>query len=127
MITANPVVKRYFITDQLVNNFPTAFVNSPNTRYVHVVNCHLYIDEPEIDDEYEGIITPRYISLHADFIHDDRYLDSFVMFVNEPIYKRKKYQQFAQQNRFTIKFKDKDGKELDMSKVKFVLELLLEY
>ena len=126
MTIAPLVTKRYFNTNTSETILPSEFVNSSNKKYIEVVNCHIFIDEPKIDDNIEAIIIPKYISLHADFIHDRRDLDSFVMFVNEPVIKRKKYQQLARQNKIKIWFKDKDGNEVKITdKVKFVLVLLL--
>lgn len=142
-----PTVKRYFITDQLVSTLPSVFINSRNKKQIVVINCRFFfidketIGEPPNDREVESILTPQFITLHADFIHDERYMDSMVIFCNEPVIKRKKYEQLSSQRKITLWFKTLDGQTLNIEtdtdgsyyinvgavkrKIKFVLELLL--
>ena len=87
--------KRYLTTDTLTTDLPVEFVTSKNKRHIVVVGCRFFINEPAIDDAIETFHTPKFVTLHADFIHDRRDLDSFVMFCNEPIIKRKKYEQLG--------------------------------
>ena len=133
--------KRYFVTNKLVNEFPTDFVNSKNPRHVIVINCTIFIDEPEIADDIEAFCTPKYVTLHADFIHECRHLDSFVMYCNRNTTYPKKFEQFAQQRVFKVYFKDVDQQTIQMEwdekekayltpdnrKIRFVLEMLLSY
>lgn len=142
--------KRYFITDKLSFTVPSSFVNSNNKKYIVVINCRFFFIDKEIigeepnQKEVDAILTPQFISLHADFIHDERHMDSMVIFCNEPVIKRKKYEQLSRQSKINIWFRNIDGTTLDIKtdtdgsyyietngggkrKVRFVLELLLTY
>lgn len=139
-------VKRYFITDKLRSPLPSMFTNSANEKTIVVVNCRFfYIDtelvgEPPNQTTVESILTPQFITMHADFIHDERHLDSMVVFCNEPVVKRKKYKQLGRQREIRIWFKTLDGSTLDIQsdtsgyyimvegkkrRIRFILELLL--
>lgn len=144
------MVKRYLCTDRLETTLPPDFVNSTNEKYIEVVACKIFLNDSAFDDEIEAFQEPKFITLHADFIHDKRYLDSYVMYCNDYYNQRKKYEQLARQNKITIWFKDIDGSDIDMTldssgqyytqtipvtppgtdrtrKIRFVLELLLIY
>jgi hypothetical protein len=141
------MVKRYLCTDRLETPLPSDFVNSTNEKYIEVVACKIFLNDSAFDDEIEAFQEPKFITLHADFIHDKRYLDSYVMYCNDYYNQRKKYEQLARQNKFKIWFKDVDGSDIDMvldssekyysqtisteplhtRKIRFVLELLLIY
>lgn len=124
-----PVTKRYFTTNTEYNILPVEFTGSPNTRYIHVLACHLFYDDPDIQ---EGVIkqfsVPQYYSLHADFVQDAPHMDGYVCMANQPLYQRKKYQQIHRKNSFTIWFKNHTGELITLdANYHFVLELMLEY
>lgn len=125
MQTLEGLTRKYFITSDLESELPHDFVNSPNQKYIIVDDCKLFISEPAIDDDIEAFHTPRFVTLHADFIHNTRYLDSYVGFCNSHLHKE--YQQFGRQNKFKIWFKDINANPISMTNVKFILELLLIY
>ena len=125
--TTQPVQKRYFTTNELVNDYPIEFVASRNRKFVHVIACHLFVDDPIVDDTIEKFSVPQFVRLHSDFIQDSPYLDYYVCMCNQILPKRKKYEQFNSERKFKVWFRNYDGNELDMSTVHFVLELLLEY
>lgn len=146
----NAQIKRYLVTDTLITPLPHDFIHSQNEKYIEVVSCKFFVDDNLIapsspsEPDIEAIQTLKFISLHADFIQDKRYLDSYVMFCNDYYNQRKKYQQLTKESQFRIWFKEIDGKIIDMvrgddgfyhqtidashkRKIRFVLELLLIY
>lgn len=124
---SQPVQKRYFTTDKCVNEYPYEFTASRNKRFVHVIACHLFVDDPAVEDTIERFSVPQFVRLHADFIQDSCYLDSYVCMCNQVLPKRKKYEQFNNERGFKLWFRNYDGSQLDMTNMHFVLELLLEY
>ena len=120
-------MKRYFTTNEIKNKFPDDFFNSKHEKHVIVINCKLFIKDDAISDEIEAFHVPKFVTLHADFIHEKRYLDSFVMFTNQESVYPKKYQQLASEREFNVWFKHIDGTPVDMTNTKFILELLLCY
>ena len=124
-MSRHPPTKRYFITDQLENIFPQDFHNSSNQRHVTVINCKVFQCVNDVD--VEAFYVPKFITLHADFIHDARHHDSFVMFANQESVYPKKYEQLGPQQKFKMWFKNMDGSSVDMTKIKFIVEILLTY
>ena len=122
-----PTIKRYFTTDKLVTKLPFDFVHSkhPN-RSVHVISCTLFQD-PDVNSKIMKFYSPQYATLHTNFIHVDKHLDSFCCFCNVFYPKRKKYQQFIAYDELIIWFKNYDKSPIDISKCYFVLELMLEF
>lgn len=124
-----PVYKRYYVTNTEKNELPVEFTASPNTRYIHVLACYLFYDDPTIED---GIIkqfsVPQYYSLHSDFVQDAAFMDGYVCMANQPLYQRKKYQQIHRKNSFKLWFKDHTGERVVLDdNYHFVVELMLEY
>ena len=120
--------KEYFITDKLKTNYPWDFIHSTNAnKSVHVIACTLFKEEPNVETKIMEFSVPKYSSLHANFIHRGKYLDSFVCYCNQPLEKRKKYQQMIKDDYLEIWFKYYDGSPLDMENVHFILELMLEF
>lgn len=145
-LVSTPIIKRYFITDSLTSDLPHWFINSTNQKQIVVITSRFfYIDSETLGEEneaklVESILEPKFITLHGDFIHDERHMDSMVIFCNEPVIKRKKYEQLGRQTKINIWFKNLDGTKIDIQedndgyfvmeggvkrKIKFVLELLL--
>ena len=100
-LVSTPIIKRYFITDSLTSDLPHWFINSTNQKQIIVINSRFfYIDTELVGEEpdsklVESILEPKFITLHGDFIHDERHMDSMVIFCNEPVIKRKKYEQLG--------------------------------
>ena len=125
--------KRYIVTDTLVTTLPTSFVRSVNRRYVLVREVVLTaITE---DGSNVTVTIPQHYSLHADFIHIDTYLDSYVCTANRVMMKDPKYEQYLEQTEFKVWFKNEFGERVNVedvygdgkTKIKFVLKLLLIY
>ena len=113
-LVPSPTQKRYFVTNKLVNEFPVEFINSRNKRHVIVLTCTLQLDEPDIQDEIEEFTILKFITMHSDFIHDCRYMDSFITYCNrDPIYP-KKFEQLTMQRTFTLWFKSIDQEPINM-------------
>ena len=110
------MTKRYFTTDTLENTLPTEFVSSKNNKYISVISCKFFVNDELLDDNIEGFQDIKFISMHADFVHDRRDLDSFVCFCNEELPKRKKYQQLYDQKVFNLWFCDVDGTKINLIK-----------
>ena len=140
MMTHHKIQKHYkTITCENID-WPVAFVNSRNPRYVHVIGCKFFIDMPQVDDMIESFHSPKFISMHADFIHEYKDYDSFVCFTNDLLPKRKKYEQLTNHPYLRIWFKNhekktlvqspedvKNNDEIFMGKYHFVLEIMLEF
>lgn len=109
-------MKRYYTTDTLTNILPPEFVNSTNEKHIIVIGCKFFVNDELIDDNIEGFQDHKFITLHADFIHDRRDLDSFVCYCNELLPKRKKYQQLYDQRVFHLWFCDVDGTKIELTK-----------
>jgi hypothetical protein len=122
-------MKRYFITNQLKTKLPNDFVNSKNNRFISMIQCRLYQNLPDVDDAIEQFQTPKFISVHANIIHCERYLDSYVMYCNEQRAKPKKYEQLSREYDLELWFKNYDGTPYDTSEnnTQFLAEFLLEY
>ena len=133
-------------TDSLTTELPSEFVNSKNKRYVIPIYANIFINDSLIDDQIEGFEQTKFVSLHSDFVHERRDLDSFVCFANTDLTKKIWYEQIYRTNRFTIWFKDINGQILNdknlervedyylqrispthTRKIKFVIQLLLDY
>jgi len=119
-LSPNKTIKRYFVTKTLKTDLPYDFIHSKNQRYVHVLSCKFV---QKIDGQ---TIVPAHISLHADFVQDKNYEDSFVRFCNE-YNDRDKYEQLNQNECLTVWFKHINGTDVDMTNAYFVLKLMLEY
>ena len=78
-LSPNKTVKRYFVTKSLTTDLPYEFIHSSNQRYIHVISCKLVRSDPSTNE----ITVPSHISLHANFVQDKNYEDSFVRFCNE--------------------------------------------
>ena len=109
-------VKRYYTTDTLTNQLPPEFVNSPNEKHIIVIGCKFFANDELLDDNIEGFQDLKFITMHADFVHDRRDLDSFVCYCNEQLPKRKKYQQLYDQKVFNLWFCDVDGTKIELIK-----------
>ena len=125
---SNETKKRYFIihtNEQTIFDYPYEFQASQNKKYVHVINAHLYkedIDDPTIFER------PNFVFLHATFVQDDPYEDHIVCKCNSEDGDRKKYEQFSNDNKFTIWLTDYSGERLEIfEKIHLILELMLEY
>ena len=136
--------KRYLNINRFVTDLPRHFINSPNKKYIEVVDVSLFIDDNLIDDVIEAFHEPKFISFHADFVQEHRELDQHVQFANKILTKRKKYQMLTTMDRIEIWFTDITGQKLNKNnlvldefgfyiqtnpdrKIKFVVELLLVY
>ena len=153
LIPKEPETKRYLNTNRFVTDLPRHFVNSPNKKYIEIVAINLFIDEDFVEDIFEAFEQPKFVSLHADFVQENRELDQHVQFVNCPLTKRKKYQILSRQDKIEIWFTEINGEKLNKEelrlgmdgfyhqtlpnplppgpdrhrRIKFVLELLLMY
>ena len=96
-------MKRYFVTNSLHNTLPTWF-RSNSKRWIIVKYCQL-VNE---NGSKEGL---EDVCIHADFIHTDNYLDSYVMPVNE-YNLQEKYEQLRIKDTFNVWFKDINGIQL---------------
>lgn len=124
-----PTHKRYYTTNQIINELPTEFVASPNTRFIHILACHLFYDDPGINEDIiKQFSIPQYYSLHASFVQDAPYMDGYVCMANQPLYQRKKFQQIHRSPSFKIWFKDYAGNAVELNEhFHFVIELMLEF
>ena len=116
------IVKTYFATSQLENEFPPEFVNARGKKYIVVRGCVATIG----NDGY----MPYDLALHADFIYRDNYLDSFVDFCNviDNGSKPPKYEYPENGKKsFKIWFSGLDMVPITNIKIDFVLKLLLIY
>ena len=117
MTTPN-VVKTYFATNQLENEFPPEFVSARGKKYIVVRLCWATVDNYLVGD----------LMLHADWIKRDYYLDHFVNIVNV-INNGDKPDKYELNDTHTRKFKvwftDLKGNEVVPDA--FVLKLLLIY
>ena len=66
------IVKTYFLTDKLENDFPPDFLNSRNKKYIQFRWCRATFNGKLVGD----------ISIHSDFICRDRYMDSLICYIN---------------------------------------------
>jgi hypothetical protein len=126
-----PPTKRYFITNTLHSLYPPEFVESQNPKYVHVLGCKLFGTVGTVVENVKTVQSFDFVELHANFIQDKPYLIGFVCFCNEPLMKRKKFQQFGKVRDFKVWFQNYNGTPFDMTNQSkdayFVLELMLEY
>jgi hypothetical protein len=94
--------KRYFITNQLKNYFPSWFSGS-SKRWIVALKCK-FVDSTTGDED--GL---NDIMMHSSIIQDENYLDSFVFFCNNGCTDQKKFEQFSSQRSFKIWFTDMNG------------------
>ena len=112
------IVKTYFATDKLENEFPPEFVSAIGKKYIVVRLCWATVDGYLVGD----------LMLHADWIKRDYYLDHFVNIVNvinggtQP--DKYEYPECAPRT-FKIWFTDLHGNVVVPDA--FVLKLLLSY
>lgn len=135
--TTQPVTKRYLCTNSLVTELPHEFRVSRNKKYIHVLKCTVFEENPAVDETVLKFSSPQFATMHADFVQDARHLDSFVCFANQELYQRKKFEQFTDAREIRLWFKEYDGTPMKMidydsegdiiSRIYFTLELLLEY
>ena len=103
--------------------YPDHFISSGRRKFVHVIAAHLYVT-----DEDDNFSKPSLCSLHASFVQDDDYENGYVCMTNEPLYKRKKYEQFNNVKEFKIWFQDYLGNPMSLdSSTTLILELMLEF
>ena len=133
-------------TNSLTTELPNDFINSKNSKYIIPIYASIFINDSAIDDEIEAFHKPHFISMHADFVHERRDLDSFVCLTNTDLTKKIWYEQLSVKSRFNIWFKDINGEVLNSKnleriddyylhrispthtrKIKFIVQLLLEY
>ena len=136
--------KRYLNINRFVTELPRPFVNSPNKKYIEVVDVNIFIDDLLISDEIEAFHHPNFISFHADFVQEYRELDQHIQMANTVLTKRKKYQMLTTMDKIEIWFTDINGQKLNKNnlvlekdgfyhqtdpdrRIKFVVELLLIY
>ena len=122
-LVERPKIKRYFVTKELTTDLPYEFINSTNKRYIHVVSCKLV----HIDPATNQTTIPQHVTLHANFVNDKKYVDSYVRSVNQPYLKRDKYEQLDKNEQVTVWFKYINGVDIDMTNMHFILKLMLEY
>jgi hypothetical protein len=96
------VVKRYYITNQLKNDFPQWFSGS-SQRWIVALKCK-FVDA--ITGDETGL---NDIMMHSTIVQDENYLDSFVFFCNNSCTDQKKFEQFSPQHYFNIWFTDMNG------------------
>ncbi len=120
------VRKTYLVANTLNVQLPSDFICSRNKRYIEVRECKAIYNGSLIGD----------ITVHADFIERDHYLDYFCCFANDTRSKYKKYEYNGYRDSFNIWFKDFTQNDLDFSKNSsgvnssnnyFVIEFLLIY
>ena len=105
-------------------DYPDVFVRSRRIKYVHVMNVYVYIKDGD------DLLKVNGYSFHASFVQDDiDNLDHYVCLVNEPLYQRRKYEQFNSVKGFDFWIKDvATGAKMTLnSNVKIILELMLEF
>ena len=122
--TLAPVSKRYFTTQAFSGQYPPEFVSSDRKKYVHVLAVYIYQNGD--DDEFTR---PNYIQFHASFVQDSEYLDSYVCMGNQPLYQRKKYEQFNSDRTYRFWLTDYEGNAIDPVEhdIHIIVELMLEY
>ena len=112
------IVKTYFATDKMEDEFPPEFVNAVGKKYIVVRLCYATVDNYLVGD----------LMLHADWIKRDYYLDHFVNMVNvinngdKP--DKYEYPECASR-KFKVWFTDLKGNVVIPDS--FVLKLLLMY
>ena len=112
--TANPIL------------YPDAFVRSRRIKYVHVIAAHLFVP----GEDANTFERPTCYELHASFVQDELdIMNQFVCMFNQPLYKRKKYEQFNSVRDFKVWVRDTmDGNTVTLGTgAKIMLELMLEY
>jgi hypothetical protein len=129
----NNFFKRYYITNQLKNDFPQWF-SGESQRWIIALKCK-FVNATTGDEE--GL---NDIMMHSTIVQDENYLDSFVFFCNNSNEDQKKFEQFSSQRSFKIWFTDMNGVKIPTQIVhdpitnldietligyNFVLELLL--
>ena len=124
IITLAPTTKRYFTTDQFTGRYPNEFVSSDRKKYVHVLAVYIYQNGE--DDEFTR---PNYIQFHANFVQDSDYLNGYVCTGNQPLYQRKKYEQFNSERDYKFWLTNYEGEAIDpvTNNIHIVVELMLEY
>jgi hypothetical protein len=125
--------KRYYITNQLKNDFPQGF-SGATKRWIVALKCKL------VDSTTGETTGLNDIMMHSNIVQDENYLDSFVFFANNSNEDQKKFEQFSPQHYFNIWFTDMNGVKIPTQIVhdndknqdievligyNFVLELLL--
>ena len=109
------VTKTYLITNTLETSFPPDFLNSKNKKYIQFRWCRGLWKGKLVGD----------ISLHADFICRDRYMDSMVCYINDDQGKYEKYEYNSTSRKFKVWFKDIKGNPVEPEA--FTLKLMLIY
>ncbi len=121
-----PTRKTYLVANTTTVTLPSDFVCSRNQRYIEVRECKAIYNGSLIGD----------ITIHADFVERDHYLDHFICFANDTRTKYKKYAYDGYRDSFTVWFKDFTQATLDFAKNDagvnsssnyFVLEFMLMY
>ena len=115
-LTCKPIVKTYYWTNELDNEFPPEFMSSTNKRYIVVEQVKALFNDTLIGD----------VLMHASFIERDAYLDHACCFVNElPNKDTAKYEYTGYRKDFKLWFTDMKMNAVSVDC--FVVRMLLIY